>query len=484
MLMQILRVVCLYFSFWFVVSTPYGVAEVEAEEDLLQSGNLIQSTNDNDKVLDLDELITICLENNRNLEVVRQRLLQSKGQLTQAWSNYLPHLTVSSRLSYTEREDAAENEPSQPLHSEPGGMEQRNDGVDGSTLEKGDVLFGAVNVTQLIYDFGKTTGLIDSDLLNMKAVEAELQRKEQDVIYQVKDAYYNILEKRWLIVVAAESARSFGKHLERASLYLKAGVRTKIDVINAEVELSNAKMSLLKAEYNLKIARVELEKILGTKPYSGNYRLYEDDIQLETLLETMPPITGSIESLIKDALSNRPDVVQLKRVNESVEARINSIHGEYWPTITAEAGFTDYDTELSQYKDSWEVGVAASWELFSGLRTKGESVEAQAELLENKAKLQDLELTVVREVTESYLRADENRQGVEIALKTLALAKENVNLAEKRYKTGANDVLEFNDAQLRLTSARGDLVVAYFNYLSALAEIEYAGGNLSPQKPL
>jgi outer membrane protein len=122
--------------------------------------------------------------------------------------------------------------------------------------------------------------------------------------------------------------------------------------------------------------------------------------------------------------------------------------------------------------------MVASWDLFSGLQTKGAEAEALGRVLENKAQLQDLQLAVVREVTESYLQASENKERVKIALKTLELAKENLALAEKRYESGANDVIEYNDAQLSLTRTRNDLVVTYYGYLTALAGIEYASGRL------
>lgn len=86
-------------------------------------------------------------------------------------------------------------------------------------------------------------------------------------------------------------------------------------------------------------------------------------------------------------------------------------------------------------KNSWEVGIACRWELFSGFHTQGAAAEAHGRLLEKKAQLEDLQLAVIRDVTDSYLQTDENREGVQIALQTLELAEENLLLAEKRYQS-------------------------------------------------
>jgi outer membrane protein len=447
---------------------PVSEEEKNAVESKKAATPTVAKSPDNDTMLDLDELINIALINNRMIEVVRQKQVQSQGQLTQARSGYLPHLELEGRYYYTERKDSAQSN----------GYE--NTGVDAPNLdevEEDDVVHGAVNFSQLIYDFGKTTGAIGVGQSNLKAADAQLQRQVQDIVFQVKVAYYNVLEKRRLIDVATESVKSFKQHLDRAKLYLKAGVRTKIDVINAEVELSNANMSLLRAQYNLKTARVILVQVLGIKPNQGRYALSSDHVQLDTILDSMPPVPDTLDNLINEAMEQRPDILQLNRLTEAAKANLKRVKGDYWPSITAEAKYNDYDTDLSLYKDSWEVGAVATWDLFSGLHTKGAVVEAQGRLLENNALLQDLQLAVVREVTESYLRSDENRESVQIALQTLELARENVLLAEKRYQSGANDVIEFNDAQLSLTRTRNELVVTYYAYLTAIAGIDFAVGN-------
>lgn len=426
--------------------------------------------------LDLDELIAIALKNNRMIEVVRQQLAQAFGQLTQAKSGYLPKLALLGKYSYTEQKRSSSSGSSSigDTAEELRAIEE-SDYISGT--EDDDVIHGAVNVSQLIYDFGKTTGSIDVGRSNSEAADAQLQRQMQDIVFQVRVAYYNVLEKRRLIDVAAESVKSFEQHLERANVYKRAGVRTQIDVINAEVELSNAKMQLLRAQYNLKNARVQLEQVLGTQPNRGEYQLYSKEVQLDNIIQTMPPVPESLDNLIAYAMEQRPDLLQLQRLATAAEASLKSVKGDYWPAVVAEANYKDYDTDLTLYRDSWEVGVAATWQLFSGFQTEGTVAEARSRLLENRALLEDTQLLVVREVTESYLKTDENRELVEIALQTLELAKENVLLAEKRYRSGANDVLEFNDAQLNLTRARAELVVIYYGYLSSLAGIEFAIGN-------
>jgi len=440
---------------------------VQQNESFLSS----RDTTPNAKILlTLKDLIDIALKNNQGVEIVRQKKVQSEGQLTQAKSGYLPHLSIEGRYYYTERKDSVNSNPGSDPEQLP---------LDIDEIEEDDVIHGTANFSQLIYDFGKTTDAINIGRSNLDAVSSQLQRQVQDTIFQVKKAYFNVLEKKRLIDVAAEAVKSFQQHLDRAKVYLKAGVRTRIDVINAEVELSKANINLLRAQYGLKLAQVALVEILGVNPNQGRYGLYDDEVSLDNILETMPPVPATLDKLLIDAVEQRPDIVQLRQLTESAESNYARVKGDYYPSITAEANYNVYETDLSLFKDSWEVGVACTWELFSGFHTKGAVAEAKGRLLENRAQLKNMQLAVVREVTESYLRTDENRESVRMALQTLELAKENFFLAEKRYESGAYDVIEFNDAQLSLTRSRNELVVIYYGYLTAFASIEHAIGSYS-----
>jgi outer membrane protein len=273
---------------------------------------------DDEISLTIEDLMDIAFIHNRMIEVVRQKVAQSEGQLTQARSGYLPHASVQGRYFYTERQDSGANSS---------GITEVVDPLLDDT-EEDDILHGAANITQLIYDFGKTTGAISVGKSNVAAENAHLQRQLQDVIFQVKRAAYNVLEKMRLIDVATESVKSFEQHLGRAKVYYKAGVRTKIDDINAEVELSNARMGLLRAEYNLKLARVALEQVLGDKPNAGKYVLVSDKVDLDNVIKSMPPVPFTLKSAVGDALELRPDSILLKNIVGGVQGKTKKIKGK------------------------------------------------------------------------------------------------------------------------------------------------------------
>lgn len=404
--------------------------------------------------LSLEDLITIAMKNNPQIEVARQQYMQSKGVITQAKANYLPQLGVVADMGRAHIEDL---EPT----------------------EEDTILHGRITGSQLIYDFGKTTGLIDSSLYSSAAAESNLLQQLQNVAFLVKQNYYQVLEREELIKVAKESVNSYTQHLYRAEKYFTAGVRTKIDVTNAKVELANSQLDLLRAESNLKTARVKLVQILGTSPNGGKFTLERERKPLAQLSSSKPEMRSPLEALLKDAKENRPELKRVDSLVQASKASITQAEGDYYPTLQAVGNYDAYETDFSNLQDQWNIGIALNWEIFSGFATQGKVAEARGRLHELKASLRELELAISQEVNDSYLRADENREAVDIADQTLTLAQENLLLAEGRYKAGLNDIIEFNDAQLTYTRSQSNLVSTYYAYLTALARIEFSTGTIT-----
>jgi outer membrane protein len=405
--------------------------------------------------LTLEDCIQIALENNPQIEIARQQYFANQGVLTQAKSFYWPQLSagVGYGRQYIDTE---------------------------FPVNEDNVGSGLVQLSQLIFDFGKTTGLIEASSFNLEASAENLAQVYHDLVFEVKSRFYNVLEAMRLIGVAEQAVSNYEQQLYRAQRFFESGVRTKIDVTNAEVNLSNEKLNLLRANSDYKSALVSLEQIIGTVPSNGDYEPVANEPPLNELASQKPDMPESLENLLQTAEVNRPGLKEFQFLIQAAEASVTQAKGDYWPTIDAVGDYNQFETDLPSLSDQWQITARLNWELFSGFETEGKVAEASALLREVQAGLRDFELEVTRDVTDSYLRADENREGVDIADQTVELAEENLRLAEGRYKAGIGDLLEFNDAQLLYSQNQSNLVITYYNYLTALARIDRAVG-LTPE---
>jgi outer membrane protein len=401
--------------------------------------------------LTLEDCIQIALENNPQIEIARQQYFANQGALTQAKSFHWPQLSagVGYGRQYIDTE---------------------------FPVTEDNVGSGLLQISQLIFDFGKTTGLIDASSFNLQASGENLAQVYHDLVFDVKSRFYGVLEARRLIGVAEQAVSNFEQQLYRAQRFFESGVRTKIDVTNAEVNLSNEKLNLLRANADYKTSLVSLEQVIGTVPNNGDYEPITNEPPTEELASQKPELSDSLEYLLQTAEDNRPGLKEFQFLIQAAEASITQARGDYWPTIDAVGDYNNFETDLPSLSDQWQITARLNWEFFSGFETEGKVAEATARLREVQAGLRDFELEVTRDVTDSYLRADENREGVDIADQTVELAEENLRLAEGRYKAGIGDLLEFNDAQLLYTQNQSNLVITYYNYLTALARIDRAVG--------
>ena len=401
--------------------------------------------------LNLKAIIQVAQENNPQIDIARQQKNQREGLLTQARSGYLPHLSIGAGVG---RQYIDNLEPD-----------------DEDTVSN-----ASINASQLIYDFGNTGGAIAAGRNNLEAAAENLQQIRKSVAFACKKEFYAVLARKRLIGVEKAAVINYKQQLYRARKYFAAGIRTKIDVTNAGVNLSDARLALLRARSNLKIARVRLEQVLGTKPNYGNYKLINNEGELQELSVNKPPLSDSVELLLDIALTSRSDMKAIKSLTMAAEAEIRRAKSGYFPALQAQASYDEYDTDLTSIQDQWFFGVNLTWEIFSGFKTKGETVTARARFDEISASRKELELAITQEVTDSWLRGVEYRDSVDIADETMRLAAENFYLADKRYKAGLNDMIEYNDAQLSLTRSQSNVVTSYYDYLTALARIEHAIG--------
>ncbi len=182
-----------------------------------------------------------------------------------------------------------------------------------------------------------------------------------------------------------------------------------------------------------------------------------------------------MEPLIKLALERRPELADLRAKLEAAQALLEAAQGDYWPSLNAEGRYVWADTELP-LDSAWQAGVMLKWDLFSGFLTRGQVSQARAELKRIQAQIKERELKVRQDVSQAFLYLHQASESIDSAALGLKQAKENLDLAQGRYRTGVGDALEFSDAQVLFTQAKSVLVQANYSYLQALAELERAVG--------
>ena len=401
----------------------------------------------NDQI-DLRQAIQIALRYHPSIAAASGTVRVNESRIGQARSNYYPQVNWQSNYSKI-----------YPSGSSTAAIRS----MDGNTY---DLYSSNLNLTQNIFDFGKTSTQVEIANLNTNASQQDLDNVKGLIILGVKQTYYTLLQALKNRDVAKETVQQFQQHLEQAKGFFEVGVKPKFDVTKAEVDLSNAKLALIRAENAVRIARVNLNNAIGV-PAAPAFTL-ENNLLYEKYEIVF-------EEALKQAYDNRPDLRSLMLREASANQSIELAKTGHYPYVTGNAvwGYSGTDMPLD---NGWNVGAFLNFPLFSGFLVKNQISEAKANLDVVKSNEEALKQQVQLEVEQAYSNMIEAEERIVTAQLTVRQAEDNLELANGRYATGVGNPIEVTDALVAVSSAKISYISALTDYKTAQASLEKAMG--------
>ena len=330
---------------------------------------------------------------------------------------------------------------------------------------------GSVVVNQTIYDFGRTSSSVNISKFNLDASQANLDATQNTITQTVKQTYYGVLQAKRNRDVAADVIKQFQLHLDQAKGFYDVGTAARIDVINAEVNLTNAKLSLINAENALKIAWVNLNIAMGI-PDAPAYAI-EDNLSFQ-------PYALSLEDATAKAFENRPDLKSVVAQRRAAEENISLQKSGYLPILAGSASFTQLgpgdNVPPTQSQYEWNAGVTLTFPIFSGFLTSYQVAGAKSNLYVLRANEEILRQQTLLAVRQAFLNLQAAEASIPTAELALKQAKENLDIANGRYGAGVGSPIEVSDAFATYITAQASYNNALYNYKIAQANIEFAMG--------
>ncbi len=330
-----------------------------------------------------------------------------------------------------------------------------------------------LEVNQLITDFGRTKNLVSNASLQAQAAAQATQSSRYGVMLGVNQAFYEVLQAQAYLQVAAETIKARQTVVDQISALFKAQLKSQLDVSFAEVNLSQARLLSIRSQEALTKAYADLARSLG-EDRPVEYQLVED--------VTTPGAPPSTDSLIDDAIRNRPELAQFRfqleaaRRFELAERDLNR------PTVSAIAvgGALPYiDSPGTPVPKGYEsVGVNVSIPLFTGHLYSARQKEAHFEMAAQSERLRDLQQQVERDVRAGWAAATTAFQRIPVSEELLRQARLSLNLAQGRYTLGLASIVEITQAQLNVTQAEIENVGAVYDYKNTYAALLYTAGDL------
>lgn len=415
--------------------------------------------------LTLEVSIDIALKNSFTVHFAREGLEVATAQKREALTGFLPKFNTS--YSYTRLNEA----PFSRFQNLPAGFLIPN-GTEITTGTQNNYNW-TIEARQPLFTGGGLMANYQATQIGEDAARMEETAKLQDVVRDVKIAYFDILRAQRILETAYQSVDMLTAHREVAENYFKVGMIPKNDLLHAEVELANGRQDLTKARNAVELSHTRFNTVLKRKIFTP--------VRIVDILKYLP-MERQLDECLELALKNRPELKISALKVKQAEKMVRLAQSEYWPTLSLVGTYMRYgdnpSVSGSDYKDAenWFVMGVASWNFWEWGKTKfrvdaGRARENQA--VDAAKELNDL---IVLEIKHAYLNLQEAEKQIAVSEKVIEQANENFRITQERFKENVATSTDVLDAETLLTKARADYANALGDFNISRAILDRAMG--------
>ena len=466
---KIIKFFALAVSFLFVCLPVFSIQDL----DNLPAGDTIT----------IEDCINYAFEHSPHIKKARNNVLAAKSKIGQTKSVYFP--TLSASTGYYINQNAKKWDRSNNYH----GL--------------------SVDLSQKIWDFGKMNATLNANKYNLKAAELALEYEYVDTAYDVKIEYYKCLELWAKLKINERNVEIQQLQYDRAKALFDEGLKSKIDVVDAEVALDNAKFAFIEARSDYLTEIMILKNTMYWSNCPQQYRLaptptfnilvdykYETDLSkssknpdFHTILtqgikksnvignkkEDFLSLPHDIDWYLKESREKNPYLLGIKLIEQAAAENVKGVKRMYNPDLDLGLGYSllnNNKTSSNNFSIDARLGIgpvnAMLW------KTKLEEAKANLAMAQNDTEqyIIDNEWDVRDKVAWMLKFPSE----ISIKLNQIERALEYLELADGRYTVGTGNYIELQKAAHEYYVAQLEYIHVVCQYNMVLAMINRAIG--------
>jgi outer membrane protein TolC len=200
----------------------------------------------------------------------------------------------------------------------------------GATPSVGDTFTLTTGFTQPLFQGFALINQYKVAELGVDVAELSQQFTRLEVIFQIKQAYYNVLKAEKLLDVARNTVKVLEAQEEVARNFYEVGMTPLNDLLQVQVQLANARQSLITAQNNLDTTGSEFNVILR-RPVNAPVRLVD--------IQTYTPLENEVAYFLDLAVRNRLDI-KIGDLNIQIaEKEVDIARKDYFPSIALQGQY-------------------------------------------------------------------------------------------------------------------------------------------------
>jgi outer membrane protein len=325
------------------------------------------------------------------------------------------------------------------------------------------------NVTQLLYDGGRTKLLAQGADARAKSEKENANTARAQVLLQVRQAYLAALRTQAVLRVAEQTVAARQLVLDQVTALTDAKLKSGLDLSFAQVSVSEAKLLAAQAANDSQAALADLAAAMGvTEP--APYSLAEPPP-----LSALPPNSNE---LLPAAMRNRPELAA-RRLEWEAAQRLVAAEGKLTqPTVSGVGAAGVTPVHVAGIENSYyaAAGVTVSLNFLNGGLFAARRNEAALRARAAEQRLRELENRIRRDVAVAWLNVRTAEERVELTEQLLRRSSQALELAQARYDLGLSSIVELSQAQLAKTAAELQQTAARYDYTAQRAALAFQTG--------
>ena len=408
----------------------------------------------------LQQALELAQRNSRTLQVSRLQLERSKASLRQSQAANFPTLSVQTNLSRSLSASSNRNQ-NNALSSLLGGSNNNQSSITNA-------FSASATLSYDIFTSGQRPASIRSSERQLRSDELQVEINQEQLRLDVSGDYYNLQQADESVRIQQSSVRNNEASLRDTQALERAGLGTRFDVLQSEVQLANSRQNLTNAIAQQQINRRQLAQRLSIASTIDLAAADPVDLAGEWNL--------SLEESIILALKNRAELEQQLVQREQAQQQRRVALAGLGPTVTAQAQFQLADI----LNDNFPVGngyafqLGVNWNLYDGGASVARAQQAEANIAIAEQNFAEQSNQVRFSVEQGYANLLSNFENIGTTTRALGQAQEALRLARLRFQAGVGTSTDVINAENALTNAEGNRVTAIIGYNRSLATLQRA----------
>jgi outer membrane protein len=412
------------------------------------------------EILTIEDVVKIGLENNFDIKIARNETKIDSTNVTIGNAGMLPVVTGSFINS---------NTILNTTQTQSNGNE-----VDINNARNTNINYG-IGLNWTVFDgfkmFSRKNQL--KEFQNLSKYEYDL--KVIDLVGNIYQSYYLISNLTNQVQTLDSIILVSNSRLQTSQNRFIIGKASKLEVLNAEVDLNADKSDLIILKQEIKLAKIQLNQLLARKP--------------ETTFEVLDNITIdenlTYNGILDLAVQKNPQL-QIQLTNKKIqELELKQIKSDRLPKVSLNSGYNfinqkspfGFVTQTSG--TNFTYGLTASINIFDGFNQNRKEKIAKIAVENSDLQIEQVNTNIASQIATLFENYKTSLELVTIENSNEQIAKRNFEITVDKYKIGSLSPLEFRTAQNNFALARIKLVNAKLNAKTAEIALKSIAGNLS-----